>query len=109
MKPAETADRADFPPFLSSPIRHLASPRVRRRVLARCVPRGTIPFIPWEMATLPKGPRPLGEPPVRTSVTFDADDHAEIAAEAKRTDRGVSWVMQRAWKISRGRIREEQP
>jgi uncharacterized small protein (TIGR04563 family) len=37
----------------------------------------------------------------KQSLYFPADVLAEMQAEAKRLDRSLSWVVQRAWKTGR--------
>jgi uncharacterized small protein (TIGR04563 family) len=39
----------------------------------------------------------------RLSMFFPVAMFAEVRAEAKRLDRSVSWVIQRAWTIYRSR------
>lgn len=40
----------------------------------------------------------------KQSLYFPESMRAEIQDEAKRQDRSLSWVMQRAWRIARARI-----
>ncbi len=40
----------------------------------------------------------------KQSVYFPVDMLKEIQEEAKRQDRTVSWLVQRAWKVSREEI-----
>jgi uncharacterized small protein (TIGR04563 family) len=40
----------------------------------------------------------------KQSLYFPGAMLDEIAAEARRLDRSLSWVVQRAWKIARGEI-----
>lgn len=44
--------------------------------------------------------------PGALSISFDADVLDEIASEAERQGRRVSWIVQRAWKVARAQIRE---
>lgn len=43
--------------------------------------------------------------PRKVSVVFDIEDWNELAAEAKRQDRTFSWLIQKAWRRARIRIR----
>jgi uncharacterized small protein (TIGR04563 family) len=40
----------------------------------------------------------------KQSLYFPEDMLSEILAEAQRQDRSMSWIVQQAWKISRGQI-----
>jgi uncharacterized small protein (TIGR04563 family) len=42
----------------------------------------------------------------KQSFYFPAEMLEEIAAEARRLDRSMSWVVQRAWKLARRAIAE---
>jgi uncharacterized small protein (TIGR04563 family) len=42
----------------------------------------------------------------KQSLYFPAEMLDEIAAEARRLDRSMSWVVQRAWKLARHAIAE---
>jgi len=42
----------------------------------------------------------------KQSLYFPQDMLEEIAAEAKRQDRSLSWIVQRAWLIARDDIRK---
>ena len=44
----------------------------------------------------------------KQSVYIQADMLREIATEAKRQDRSLSWLIHRAWKIARGEIKKVQ-
>jgi len=41
----------------------------------------------------------------KQSLYFPADVVKEMQAEAKRLDRSLSWVVQRAWKVAREEMR----
>ena len=41
----------------------------------------------------------------KLSLYFPEDMIGEIQAHASRLDRSLSWVLQRAWRVSRDRIR----
>lgn len=43
--------------------------------------------------------------PRKQTVFFTAEEHAELDRQAKRLDRSKAWIIQRAWKIARARIR----
>jgi uncharacterized small protein (TIGR04563 family) len=45
----------------------------------------------------------------RQSMYFPPGMLQEIRLEAKRLDRGVSWVLQRAWRLAREEIRKLPP
>jgi uncharacterized small protein (TIGR04563 family) len=45
----------------------------------------------------------------KQSFYFPAEMLEEIAAEARRLDRSMSWVVQRAWKLARRAIAELKP
>jgi uncharacterized small protein (TIGR04563 family) len=45
----------------------------------------------------------------KQSLYFPAEMLDEIAAEARRLDRSMSWVVQRAWKLARRAIAESKP
>ena len=42
----------------------------------------------------------------KQSLYFPEDMLSEIQVEANRQDRSLSWVVQRAWKISRAEIKK---
>ncbi len=42
----------------------------------------------------------------KQSLYFPEDMLKEIAEEAKRLDRSLSWVVQRAWKLAKGEIKK---
>jgi uncharacterized small protein (TIGR04563 family) len=42
----------------------------------------------------------------KQSLYFPMEMLAEIRQEAKRLDRSLSWVIQRAWAVARGEIRQ---
>lgn len=42
----------------------------------------------------------------KRSVYFSENQLKEIVGEAKRLDRTVSWILQRAWKLARKEIRQ---
>lgn len=42
----------------------------------------------------------------KQSLYFPSDILQEIRDEAKRLDRSLSWVVQRAWKVARAEIRK---
>jgi uncharacterized small protein (TIGR04563 family) len=46
------------------------------------------------------------KPKRKQSFYFTAEALSEIQAEAKRLNRSLSFVIQRAWKLARGSIRE---
>jgi uncharacterized small protein (TIGR04563 family) len=41
----------------------------------------------------------------KQSLYFPEEVVEEIAAEARRQDRSMSWIVQQAWKVARERIR----
>jgi uncharacterized small protein (TIGR04563 family) len=41
---------------------------------------------------------------VPVQARFEPDDLDDIRQEAKRLDRSISWVMQRAWEIGRDSV-----
>jgi len=45
----------------------------------------------------------------KQSLYFPAEMLEEIAAEARRLDRSMSWVVQRAWKLARRAIAKSKP
>jgi uncharacterized small protein (TIGR04563 family) len=45
----------------------------------------------------------------KRSLYFPGGMLDEIRVEAKRLDRGVSWVVQRAWRLARDEIRRIEP
>ncbi len=45
----------------------------------------------------------------KQSLYFPAEMLDEIAAEARRLDRSMSWVVQRAWKLARRAIADSKP
>jgi uncharacterized small protein (TIGR04563 family) len=45
----------------------------------------------------------------KQSLYFPAEMLDEIAAEARRLDRSMSWIVQRAWKLARRAIAELKP
>ena len=45
----------------------------------------------------------------KQSFYFPAEMLEEIAAEALRLDRSLSWIVQRAWKLARRAIAESKP
>lgn len=55
---------------------------------------------------MPKKPaKPKGEDrKCKQSLYFPEDMLAEIRTEAARLDRSLSWLLQRAWKMSRAEI-----
>ncbi len=42
----------------------------------------------------------------KQSLYFPDDMLAEIAKEAERLDRSLSWVVQRAWKVAKAEIKK---
>ena len=42
----------------------------------------------------------------KQSLYFPEDMLAEVQAEATRLDRSLSWVVQRAWTLSREKLKE---
>lgn len=42
----------------------------------------------------------------KQSIYFTLDMFEEIRSEAERQERSVSWMIQRAWKISKAEIRK---
>jgi uncharacterized small protein (TIGR04563 family) len=44
----------------------------------------------------------------KQSLYFPDKQLEEIGAEARRLDRSLSWVVQRAWKIAKAEIRKMQ-
>lgn len=42
----------------------------------------------------------------KQSLYFPDEQLAEIAAEAERLDRSLSWVVQRAWKVAKAEIKK---
>ncbi len=43
--------------------------------------------------------------PRKQSLYFPEEVIREIAAEAQRQDRSLSWIVQLAWRLSRDRVR----
>lgn len=41
----------------------------------------------------------------KRSYYFSKEVHADMVAEARRQDRTLSWLMQRAWQLARAKIR----
>jgi uncharacterized small protein (TIGR04563 family) len=41
----------------------------------------------------------------KQSLYFPTEMHQEMKAEAERLDRSLSWVVTKAWKLSREKIR----
>ena len=50
-----------------------------------------------------EAPPPQGE---RQSIYFPKEMAEEIKAEALRQDRSISWIIQKAWRISRPKIQQ---
>lgn len=42
----------------------------------------------------------------KQSLYFPEETLAEISVEAKRLDRSLSWIVQRAWKMARAEIKK---
>jgi len=43
----------------------------------------------------------------KQSLYFPEEVFTEISGEAARQDRSLSWIVQKAWAIARGRIRPD--